>query len=101
MGKKNEIENLKKMMAEMALKIQELEAKPTKKVVKKTVKKIKQDNLTFDLFDVEEDEKVEKRMVLYKANEAKEEAKEEANKANKEAEAKKLRQQAITKNNEY
>jgi hypothetical protein len=27
--------NLKKMMAEMALKIQELEAKPTKKVVKK------------------------------------------------------------------
>ena len=31
MGKKNEIENLKKMIAEMALKIQELEAKPTKK----------------------------------------------------------------------
>ncbi len=58
--------------------------------LKKTVKKIKQDNnLTFDLFDVEHDEEVEKRMVLYKANEAKEEA-------NKEAEAKKLRQQAIT-----
>ena len=36
-------------------------------------------------------------MVLYKAKEAREEAKEEANKANKEAEAKKLRQQAITK----
>jgi hypothetical protein len=36
-------------------------------------------------------------MVLYKAKEAREEAKEEANKANKEAEAKKFRQQAITK----
>jgi hypothetical protein len=96
MGKKNEIENLKKMMAEMALKIQELEAKPTKKIVKKTVKKIKQDNLTFDLFDVEHDEMIEKKMKEVKAKEAREEAKEEAE-ANKEAEAKKARQQAITK----
>ena len=32
---KSEIENLKKMMAEMALKIKELEAKPARKVVKK------------------------------------------------------------------
>ena len=98
MSKKNEIENLKKMMAEMALKIQELEAKPAKKVVKKTVKKIKQDNnLTFDLFDVEHDEMIEKKMKEIKAKEAKEEAKAEANKANKDAEAKKSRQQAITK----
>ena len=80
----------------MSLKIQELEAKPTKKVIKKT--KIKQDNnLTFDLFDVEHDEMIEKKMKEIKAKEAKEEAEAEANKANKEAEAKKARQQAITK----
>ncbi len=94
MTKKTEIENLKKIMAEMALKIQEWEAKPAKKVAKK----IKQDNnLIFDLFDVEYDEMIEKKMKEVKAKEAKEEAKEEANKANKEVEAKKLRQQAITK----
>ena len=126
MTKKTEIENLKKTMAEMAKKLELLEqqeAKATKKPAKKTVKKQKKEKLNLDIFDVSDDEKVEQRIIEFKAKEEKEQSKiidnsinpdyiedikkamkkdierrkAEANKINKEAEAKKARQQAITK----
>ncbi len=81
MTKKTEIENFKKMMAEMAKKLELLEqqeAKATKKATKKpaktTVKKQKKEKLNLDICDVSEDEKVEQRMKEFKAKEEKEQS---------------------------